>query len=327
MSPEDSRRRLEAIGRTALAVSPTPLLRVSALEEALGTAARLSLKMDAWTGFGLGGNKVRKLEYELAPDALAGVTRLVTAGGPHSNHCRVAAAAAAYLGLPCTLVLNGTPEDESRGNARLHRAYGATIDAVDSRELRAPRMLEVADEEQRAGGKALVVPLGASTPRGALGYVRSLFELADQTDRAQNLHIVVSSSSGGTLAGILAGRVLADWYPTVTAVSADDPADEIMTTAMQLAEQALGIMEVQPPPSLTEGVTVTDRFVGGGYGIATKESDRAAVLFGKHGATILDPYYTAKAGAAFIAKVTSETLNPSDHVVFLHTGGHPAVFR
>ena len=105
--------------------------------------------MDAETGFGLGGNKVRKLEYVLAPRELEGVKTLVTAGGPQSNHCRVTAAAAAHLGLRCVLVLNGEAPEPHRGNALLHRLFGAEIRTVARREDRAPTMAEVAAEWRR----------------------------------------------------------------------------------------------------------------------------------------------------------------------------------
>ena len=104
------------MGRTRLANTPTPLLPAPALSGRLGRGVDVSVKADAWTGLGLGGNKVRKIEYELDPARLAGVTHLVTAGGPHSNHCRVTAAAAAHLGLGCALVIDGEPEDPARGN-------------------------------------------------------------------------------------------------------------------------------------------------------------------------------------------------------------------
>ena len=171
---------LDRIGRTRLGHTPTPLVPAPALAKALGVTHPILVKADTWTGFGLGGNKVRKLEYELDPARLVGVTHLITAGGPHSNHCRVTAAAAAHLGLGCTLVVNGEPDDPTRGNARLHRLMGAEIVTVEARQERQPTMEERARSVEASGGRALVIPLGASTPRGALGYVHAARELRDQ---------------------------------------------------------------------------------------------------------------------------------------------------
>ena len=105
--------RLRAWPRTSLANLPTPLRTTQRLANRLDVR-RAYVKMDAETGFALGGNKVRKLEFELAPERIRGVTHLITAGGPQSNHCRVTAAAAARLGLGCSLVLNGPEPDELR---------------------------------------------------------------------------------------------------------------------------------------------------------------------------------------------------------------------
>lgn len=322
---------LANVPRTPLAFVPTPLLAAEALASALEVPCTLSVKLDAWTGFGLGGNKVRKLEFELAPERLEGVTRLITAGGPHSNHCRVTAAAAAHLGLSCTLVLNGTPSDPSRGNAALHRLYGADILTVTERIHRAAGMEAVAEEEAQAGGRGLVIPLGASTALGSLGYAVAFLELWKQAEAAGDLastQLVAPSSSGGTLAGLLVGRHLTGWRPPILAVSADDAAEEILDTATRLAIEALSILgSRQDTTDLIKDVRVTDEFVGGGYGVPTEESDEAARLFGRFAACVLDPYYTAKAGAAFIDLLRGAPWTSTDHVIFLHTGGHPAIFR
>lgn len=317
---------LEGIPRTRLAVTPTPLLEAPHLAAHLGLGGGLWIKADAWTGFGIGGNKVRKLEYELSPARLEGVTHLITAGGPHSNHCRVTAAAAAHLGLGCTLVVNGCPDDPGRGNALLHRILGAEILTVSSREDRAPAMDDRALQIERDGGRALVIPLGASTPRGSLGYARALGEIADQLPSGAQPTLVVPSSSGGTLAGLIVGMALLDLRWPVVGVSADDPAPEVRDRALELARAAVGLVAAELAEDAVDhtahAVRVTDAYVGKGYGEATPESEEAILLFGRKAGVVLDPVYTAKAAAALI----HEGLEPGP-VVFLHTGGHPALFR
>ncbi|MBW3535590.1 MAG: pyridoxal-phosphate dependent enzyme [Gemmatimonadetes bacterium] len=202
------RARLAALPRTPLANLPTPLLPARRLAASLDGRPEVLVKMDAETGFALGGNKVRKLEHELSPERLEGVTCLVTAGGPQSNHCRVTAAAAARLGLRCVLVVNGPPPaGPPRGNALLHRLFGAEIHVVEDRALRAPTMEDVARREAEAGGRALVVPLGASTPVGALGYARAAAELDAQLPAdGRPVWVFVASSSCGTLGGLAAAE-------------------------------------------------------------------------------------------------------------------------
>lgn len=342
--------RLAQIGRTPLATVPTPLHRGPALAAHLETDAQICIKADDCTGLGLGGNKVRKLEYELDPARLQGVTHLVTAGGPHSNHCRVTAAAAARLGLGCTLVVNGEPEDPGRGNALLHRLLGARIVTVREREDRDRAMEEEVHRIGAAGGKALAVPIGASTARGAFGYVHAVAEVRDQlgSDR-EPPWIFTSSSSGGTLAGLILGCAIFDWRARLVAVSADEPAAWIRATALRLATAAAHLLEADPGPSsanpegrgtsgpgaglanrvrkATEDVIVTDDFVGAGYGITTPAGQEATRVFGAHAGVILDPVYTAKAAAAMIAWLREGRVPAGDHTVFLHTGGHPALFR
>ena len=325
--------RLASVPRTRLACTPTPLFSVPALAAHLGTAARLSVKADAWTGLGLGGNKVRKLEYELAPPRLQGITDLVTGGGPHSNHCRVTAAAAARLGLGCTLVVNGEPDDERRGNARLHRLLGARIVTVADRVDRDRAMTEEADRIRAGGGRALVVPIGASTARGALGYVHALVELHTEAGKARPW-IFTSSSSGGTLAGLILGCAILGWRPGLVGVSADETAAHVKETATGLAVSAARLLQDGDGRALAsrvrevaEAVITTDDFVGSGYGHATPESDEAIALFGARAGVILDPVYTGKAAAAMIAWIRDGRIREGDHAIFLHTGGHPALFR
>ena len=322
---------LAAIPRTELASVPTPLIAVPSLAAHLGTAVRVFVKADDRTGLGLGGNKVRKLEYELAPERLHGVTELVTAGGPHSNHCRVVAAAAAQLGLRCTLVINGEAEDPTRGNALLHRLLGARIVTVAERQDRDPAMEEEARRTGAAEGRALVVPVGASTPRGALGYVHSAVEMHRQLDSPARVWIFVCTSSGGTLGGLILGCALLDWPVRLVGVSADEPAAAARDQAVGLALDAARLLGHQGLAdrvrALSDHVVTTDAFVGEGYGAATPAGDEAARVFGARTGLILDPVYTAKAAAAMITWLEQGRIPASDQAVFVHTGGHPALFR
>src|SRR5436190_20991616 len=120
--------RLEAMPRQPFGFYPTPLERAPRLEQTLSRQPpRLLLKRDDYTGFGLGGNKVRKLEYVLTPERMAQTDVIITSGGVQSNHARVTAACAAKLGKRCILVLNGARPPHPQGNALLQSIYGAEI--------------------------------------------------------------------------------------------------------------------------------------------------------------------------------------------------------
>ena len=173
--------RLSEWPRLKLANLPTPIRPLARLGEALGRPALdLLVKLDSETGFGLGGNKVRKLEFELAPERLEGITCLITAGGPQSNHCRVTAAAAARLGLRCALIVNGPEPETPTGNALLHRLFGAEIVIVPEREDRSTQLQSTAVDIEMEGGQPLVIPIGASTGLGSLGYAAACIELFKQ---------------------------------------------------------------------------------------------------------------------------------------------------
>jgi len=325
MSPrsDDALRTLDRLPRSDLAVVPTPLLEAANLTRSFSPSGpRILLKMDAWTGAGLGGNKVRKLEHVLTPPRL---------WGAQSNHARVTAAVAARLGLRCVLVLDGDPGDPPRGNALLHRLLGAEIRRVDGREGREAAMEAARREMEDEGGRPFVIPLGASTPEGALGYVRAARELDGQLDAvgawdAGPVRFVVSASSCGTVAGLALGlRVLDRTDARILAVSADVDAREIRNSAHRIAGGAaelLGLEGSFPDPVLE----ATDAFVGQGYGISTEASHAAIHHFGRLEGVVLDPTYTAKAAAGLLHGLETGRFGEEGVVVFLHTGGHPALF-
>jgi 1-aminocyclopropane-1-carboxylate deaminase/D-cysteine desulfhydrase-like pyridoxal-dependent ACC family enzyme len=290
------------------------------------------VKNDELTGLGLGGNKVRKLEHELAPEHIEGVTHVVTTGGAQSNHCRVTAAAAARLGLGCVLVVNGDPGDPPRGNALLHRLLGAEVRTVPDRAARETAMNQASEAISAAGGRAPVIPLGASTPRGALGYSRAAVELADQLeargesiDSTGGLTVFLASSSAGTLGGLAAGFTLLDRRDVrLVGVSADVPREELVGHALALAQGALEL--VGAPAAVPPGmIDASDGEVGEGYGVPTEASREATRLFARTEGLVLDPFYTSKAAAGMIRAIRQGELETRGTVVFLHTGGHPAL--
>lgn len=325
---EDALRRLLAWPRASLAGLPTPMVPVPRLAHALGLG-ELLVKMDAETGFGLGGNKVRKLEYELAPERVRDVTCLVTAGGPQSNHCRVTAAFAARAGLRCVLVTQGPPPETPTGNALLHRLFGAEVRTVPDRAARAPAMDEVAREVGREGGRALVVPIGASTPLGCLGYARAAVELVEQLDgagpQADRTSVFVATSSCGTLAGLALGLDLLGRDDVVpVGVSADVDAPELERTTLAIANAAARLLGSEVRVGKGRFGAVDDQ-VGGGYGVPTEASREALSLFGRLAGIVLDPTYTAKAAAGMVDWARRGGARPGERVVFLHTGGHPGL--
>ena len=329
MTTNEALERLADWPRLPLANLPTPLVSVPHLSATLSDPGpEVLVKMDADTGFALGGNKVRKLEFELGPGRLDGVSHLITAGGPQSNHCRVTAGAAARLGLPCTLVLNGPEPDEARGNALVHRLFGANIHTVATREERDAAMDEMAADISRQGGHAHVVPLGASTGLGALAYASAAVELAAQLDALEprpRTWIFVSASSCGTLAGLLLGiSMLGRTDVRLVGVSADVSAFDMRMKTAELAREGATLLAWEG--EIREGaLAAADEFVGRAYGVPTAGGDEATQIFGRTAGIVLDPVYTSKAAAGMISWIRKGSVPPQDRVVFVHTGGHPAL--
>lgn len=299
-----------------------PMPRLSAL---LGGGPRLLIKRDDAIPFGFGGNKIRKLAFVAARAQADGADTLITAGGVQSNHARATASAAAKLGMRAVLVANGAPAAHPTANALLDRLLGADIVYVESREARAPKMLEIAERLRADGGHPFPIPIGASTPLGALGFMLAVAELADQI--ASPDVIVHASSSGGTQAGLVAGCRLLGLSTRVIGVSADERAPALQSTIRAIVNGIADLLNIDPS-ELSRGtaIEVDDRFVGDGYGIPTDQSREAIDLAARTEAIFLDPTYTAKAMAGLIAYVRQQKFVAGQTAVFWHTGGQVGLF-
>jgi D-cysteine desulfhydrase family pyridoxal phosphate-dependent enzyme len=324
--------------RFPLLTGPTPVQELPRLRHALGGAAHcpaILIKRDDLAGPALGGNKARKLEYVVA-DALAqGATTLVTVGATQSNHARMTAAAARLAGLNCTLVLTASEaHPATQGNLLLDALLGADVHFV----LPGPVALgpnphedacvaEVMAALERAGERPYFVHLGASTPLGVLGYVDAMGELASQLagmgTTATTLYY--AAGSRGTQAGIVLGSRFhsAPWTPHGVAVSPGDP--DKTTRAMELAAAAAALLD--SPIELRRDDFITHQeYYGAGYAVPTPEADEAVRLVARTEAILLDPVYTGKAMAGLIDHVRRRTVPADEPIVFLHTGGIPALF-
>jgi 1-aminocyclopropane-1-carboxylate deaminase/D-cysteine desulfhydrase-like pyridoxal-dependent ACC family enzyme len=315
--------------RCSLATLPTPLERGPVLPG----GARLWVKRDDLTGLGVGGNKARKLEW-LCGEALAeGADTLVTVGAGQSNHCRMTAAAGAVLGLPVHLVLGGSRPDAPVGNQLLSTLLGAEAHfagTVDWGELEDARR-ELTERLAVAGRRPASIPIGGSTPCGAIGFVAAFAELMRQCSRRDlaPAAIVHTTSSGGTHAGLLAGRAV--WsaagrpVPDVVAVGVAKGVVLAVDAVVDLAAQTLALLELEA--TLTDDDAEVDgRWMGPDYGVPTDAADDAIRWAARHGAWVLDRVYTGKGFAGLLGHAAEGRWRAGDDVIFWHTGGLPAVF-
>jgi 1-aminocyclopropane-1-carboxylate deaminase/D-cysteine desulfhydrase-like pyridoxal-dependent ACC family enzyme len=329
--------------RGALSAFPTlPFVATSSLIESMprlaarigAPAGSLLIKRDDAIAFGFGGNKVRKLAFVAARAKAEGADTLITAGGVQSNHARATAAAAAWLGMRAILVANGQAPARPSANALLDELLGAAVVYVASREERTPTMTAIADRLRAEGRKPFVIPIGASTPLGALGYVLAVAELVDQIPPPDV--IIHSTSSGGTQAGLVAGCRLLGLKTRVIGISADEATavlapqiDEIVGGVEDLLKVRLNADATNEQVRLKPDATyynVDDRFVGEGYGVPTAASREAIELAARTEAIFLDPTYTAKAMAGLVAYVRGRRFDEAQTVLFWHTGGQVGLF-
>lgn len=302
-------------------VVPTPVQPMDRLGAALGLApGRLWVKRDDLTGLAGGGNKVRKLEL-LCADALAqGCDTLVTGGGEQSNHVRMTAAAANRLGMACTVVLASEAVPVPTGNIVLdHLLRPEIVWAGPVSYYALEEAMRAQAERLRAAGRTpYLIPIGGASTVGELGYAAAALELHEQLPELSL--VVTADGSGGTHAGLAAGLGHLDLVLGVDAGTRPDLDDVVPRKAAKVA-QAAGLA------APTGTCTVDhDRF-GDGYGAPTAACREALDLAARLEGLILDPVYTGKAMAGLVAAVREGRVPADGLLVFLHTGGMPALFE
>jgi D-cysteine desulfhydrase len=305
--------------RFPLAMLPTPLTRAERLARSLGRA-EIWVKRDDLTGFMLAGNKARPLE-RLVADALANdADTLVTGGGPASNYCAAAAAAARVAGLRCVIVLYGEEGGPVHPNLTLVRWHRAEVRFTgNSDRSSVDEVLEqVAAHVLASGGRPYVAPRGGATVIGALAYVDAGEELAHQLAAvgARPATVLVAAGSGGTAAGLVASAA-GGRHPwrVVTAAVSRSPAE----TATRVLELARAAADQRGLHQATDADVDVRDARGPGYGLASAEGERAAELAAMTEGLLLDPVFSAKALGTLLADPQLP-----EPVVFWHTGGHAA---
>lgn len=322
---------LARIARRRYTDGRTPIEFLPNLTKELG-GPRIHIKRDDLLGLTSGGNKTRKLEFLMA-DALAqGADTIITTGAVQSNHCRLTLSAAVKEGLKCRLLIEerveGSYSENASGNNLLYHLLGAeSITPVAGGTDLMAGMQEIAEEVRAQGGKPYIVPGGGSNALGALGYVACAEEILSQSfDTGLKLdHVVCSSGSGGTHAGLVAGLHGNQSGIPVTGISVRAAKEPQEAKILDLANQTSNLAgaELEVPANK---VTVRDEFVGPGYSLPTREMTDAIQLFARTEGILLDPVYTGKTAAGLIGMVKEGAFDKDSDILFIHTGGSPAIY-
>ena len=329
--------QLGSIPRLHLGEFPTPLEELKNLGHELG-GPRIFIKRDDQTGLGLGGNKLRKLEYALAEAIAQGATVVITAGGPQSNHIRLTTAACNKLGFKTVLVIRGTLPEKLSGNLLIDHILGPSeIHYVGSEGFPSKGELDhVADEKAEEIAKRLrsegeipyFIPNGCRAIHGVMGYASCVLETVSQFRDLQLAPTAMFTAIGtsSTYTGLILGaHLFAQDQLRIVGISVAMASDVVSKrVALQLDEatELFGLKTKVP----SESIAVFDQYVGDGYGIPTPSMKEAVLMTAQFEGVLLDPVYTGKAMSGLIDRVRVGDYTKDDIVVLLHTGGTPALF-
>ncbi|WP_408011270.1 D-cysteine desulfhydrase family protein [Pseudalkalibacillus sp. A8] len=327
------------IPRVKLANLPTKLEEMNKLTEKLN-GPQLYIKRDDETGLAFGGNKVRKLEFILADAIQQGAEIIITSGGAQTNHGRLTAAAAVKLGLKPVIVLTDMEPDEYKGNllldyllgTELHFVYGdpnlpKVERAMQSRLKGNEKVEEIREYYEKKGKKCYVVPRGGRSIQGTLGYLLATLEIYEQVINQQlNIdYIVTPTGSTSTLGSLLIGSKLFNTGIKPIGISVSRGAEEIKDLVMEQIELVVNHFNLNISIDREE-IVVFDDYIGPGYAIPSESGIEAIKLLSSTESIFVDQNYTGKAMAGLIDLVRKKYFTENHSVLFLHTGGNPALF-
>lgn len=307
---------------------PTPITELKRLSKKLG-GPRIFIKRDDLTGLAFGGNKTRKLEYFIGDALSKNCDTVITGGAEQSNHCRQTAAACAVSGLECHLVLGGSEPEIPKGNFLLDKLLGAHIH-WDGAFRKGEKIPQIAEELKLLGKKPYIVPYGGSNEIGVVGFVEAVNEVKTQLENInENIsHIVFSSSSGGTHAGLVLGKYLYAQKFDLVGIEIDKEEFEGLSYSEHLlnltnsSAEFLGINHT----FTKKDFILRDEYLGQGYGVVGDLERRAIKLLAETEGIFVDPVYTGRTFGALVDLIEKGEFNLNDTVLFWHTGGSPSIF-
>jgi D-cysteine desulfhydrase family pyridoxal phosphate-dependent enzyme len=332
LSGDSILQRLERFPRILLAETPTPLEHLARLSAQLGR--EVFIKRDDYLGPGLGGNKARKLEYLLADARQRGAHKVVTFGGLQSNHARITVAAARRLGLEPHLFYFEKRPEQLTGNLLLNQLMEAHMHFIpQGAGSDGTLTLETTNRLVRflawlRLGRHYFIPVGGYSWRGCLGYVRAAVEIESQAGALgiRKAHLVLAAGTGGTLAGLLAGLTLMDSSLSLLGIDIGKLWKGFPASLSRLAGEIcrqLGDRRVFKPGEipLLEWV-----YAQPSYGVPSPGGQDAILRLARTEGILLDPVYTGKAFGGMLDLIEKGGLGTNEPIIFLHTGGLPALF-
>jgi D-cysteine desulfhydrase family pyridoxal phosphate-dependent enzyme len=332
LSGDSILQKLERFPRIPLAEYPTPLEHLPRLAAQL--KREIFIKRDDNLGPALGGNKTRKLEYLLGEVKQQGLDKVVTFGGLQSNHARLTAAASRKLGLDPHLFYFEARPEQFTGNLLLNELLGAQMHFFPwasggdgTMNLETTNRLVHLLAWLRLG-RHYFIPVGGYSWRGCLGYVRAAVEIETQAHALgiEKAHLVLAAGTGGTLTGLLAGLTLMESSLRPLAIDIGKLWKGFPTSLARLATEICARLGARHSFKARDIPLIENTYVGSKYGLPSESGEHAIKLLARTEGILLDPVYTGKAFAGMLDLIEKRELGSNDPIIFLHTGGLPALF-
>jgi D-cysteine desulfhydrase family pyridoxal phosphate-dependent enzyme len=332
LSGDSLLQTLERFPRRPLAQYPTPLEHLPRLSAQL--KHEIFIKRDDSLGPALGGNKTRKLEYLLADAQMRGLRKVVTFGGLQSNHARITAAAARKAGLEPHLFYFEKRPEQLTGNLSLNQLLDARMHFISlgaggdgTMTLETTNRLVHLLAWLRLG-RHYFIPVGGYSWRGCLGYVRAAVEIETQAHALgiEKAHLVLAAGTGGTLTGLLAGLTLMESSLRPLAIDIGKLWKGFPTSLARLATEICTRLGARHSFTASDIPLLEKTYVGSKYGVPSESGEHAIKLLARTEGILLDPVYTGKAFAGMLDLIDQGRLGSDEPILFLHTGGLPALF-
>lgn len=330
ITAEELQKKIDGFPRVKLVNLPTPLEKMSRLTSALN-GPQLWVKREDCTGLAFGGNKERKAEFALGDALSKNADVIITVGPVQSNHARATAAAARKLGLKVILVLSGEKPSSYDGNLLVNSLLGAEIRFLKGKPSKLDRMQfteGIAADLRKKGHIPYVIPAGASYPLGAVAYVNAMLELLSQTRNGgfKIDHVIHAAGSGGTQAGLVLGNKALESKVNVLGICVEPHIrDKLVNETVEIARGAAKLLHLKVTVE-PDDVVLDENYAGKAYEEPTPEAINAIRLVAQTEGLLLDPIYTGRAMAGLVDLIKEDRFEKNDNVVFVHTGGTPALF-
>ncbi len=335
---KEAKEMLLLIPRIDLGFFPTPFHKLERLSQEFGI--NLYIKRDDFTGKNLfGGNKTRKLEFLIGKAMEEKCEYVFTYGATQSNHAMQTAWAATANSLKPVLYLAAVvepDENDIKANLLLDKIFGAEVHIINMQEQESfleaeKRSFRLGKERMRQleseGHKCMSIPMGGANEIGTAGYISGFAELCEQAEQLElGLdYLYHATGSGGTMAGLVAGKKLLGKDTLIRSIAVLDTGDHYIADKTVLANSALEYIAAAPAVE-EKDFSLDTGFYAPGYECPNEGAAEAIKLLAQREGILLDPVYTGKAFAGLIHDVRTGKIERGSSVVFLHTGGATALF-